>query len=679
MPKPKFSKSQKDEIKKQAMSFWQEASDNMAPLFAMVEDCERLWQSKLPKDLEAEYAKHPDMSCLAPTDAYINLKSLRAAIRQLLFGRKPFATLSENGRPNVRSDNIIKAEWVLQSMLDEQHDGSGFESEADKAVHQALYAGITCAFTEWKRKIVRVPVRKEGRIILDPKTGYAKFQEKVVSQYAETKAIDIRRSRIDPSAESTKDARIIGYQTTVSLFELLKLRRNEGHFYDFDENELFGSTFDTDKYHEYAKGETERMERKDNETFGDKTIEVKDIRGLFRFKQKDRSYEVKDLVVHLGNNVILGVKENDLPLRGWELFDFPTVDQELNKMFPMGVVEPMFDAIIEKFVKRNQSLDEANRSTYDTYVGDASACENLPDAIEFVRGQIVRVDTIASNMSSAQAALSPLQRTGSSKDTFLEAESLEREIQKGQNLNDYVQSGNPQRQETATAVSELVSGAKSLTVQVVKILKDTFLAPVYCKHLILYNFFRGHEENTVFDNKGDSYSLSPGDVDFTCKVEIDIATSLDKPDMTRRFVEMFPVLLNDPYFDQYALRQTAVEILKLPNPDRILVPNEHLNIIIERENAALLAGVEQEVSQFDNHALHIEGHVEALDLLRDPRAAQEANLAGTEEFIQNHIEQHQGFIEKQSDALGNTKEFGGNSGNLVQPEGASHNIKTGAA
>lgn len=671
MPKSKFTKIQIDEVLKQSNDFWDKATDTMAPLFAMVNDYERLWRVRLPKDLEEKYDQHKDMSQLAQSDVYVNIKSLRAAMRTLLFSRKPFATLSRSGKPNIRDESIIKAEMVLQSMLDEQHDGSGFESDADKTIHQALYAGITCVMTYWQSKKVRVPIRNAAnQLILDETTGYAQFEEKVVSEYAETKSIDIRRSRIDPSAESTKAARIVGYHTTVPLNELLDNNKDEEHFYKFNQKDLIDTTFDDGKYYEYSKNETERSEAKENEGFGDKIVEVREIRGLFRFTLKNKSFEVRDLVVHIGNaTVVLGVKDNDLPLHGWELFDWPTVDQETDKMYPMGVVEPMFDAVIEKFVKRNQSLDEANRATYDMYIGDEAACANLPDQIEFVRGKINLVDTVAAQLNSVSAAIQPLARSSSGQDTFFQSEALGREIQKGQGLNDYVQPGNPNSTDTATAVTELVSGARSLTVQMVKILKDTYFAPVYCKQMILWNFFKGHEENTVYDEKGDPYTLQAGDVDFSCKVEIDVATALDKPDMIRRFIEMLPLLKTDPLLDQYAVTKTQIDLLKLPNPERLLVPNEHLNTILERENAALIEGVEQKISQYDNHSLHIESHVEALDFAS-------ANDLGveTEQFIQLHIEEHQEFIQQQSGALGNTKELGGNAanaGNQANPEVAS--------
>lgn len=674
MPRNNFSDEEKASILSQAKNFWQVSTDQMQPLFDMVNDCENMWRSKLPKELEAAYALQPDKAALAPGDIHTNITSLRSTYGHMLFGRKPYATLSENGRVNVRSERVKKAEIVLQSMLDAQHDGEGFESEADAIILQCLYAGVTCCFTEWHRHVDRVPLRHpETRHLELDDDGFPIFEDKEIASYAQTTAIDIRRSRIDPSVESLKKARIIGYQTTLSLFELIKMNRSPGHFYDFDEKVVEKSTFNTAEYYRAARGETERMEVRENEDFGDKTIEVWDIRGLFRFKDADGSYTVKDLVVHIGNQeILLGVKENDLPLFGWDLFDFPSIDKELNKKYPMGVVEPNMDTWIELMIKKNQSIDKANRDAYDTFIGDAAACDDLPDVIEHIDGQIIKVDTQAAQMSQAGHALSPVDRGAGGSDTFVQASSLKRDLQDQMGRNDYSLGNNPQRGETATAVTELTQGAQSAAVQVTKILKNTFLSPVFRKSLKLYNFFKGHLPDTVADATGQEHEIGAGDVDFVAMVEIDVRTALDRPEMKRRFIEAYPVIKDDPFFDPYIARENLVDVLQLMNPKEILVPDEHMRMIIERENMAMIGGIEQPVSDRDRHSRHIKGHTEAISWLQTPAGQAEGSPEGKIALIESHIEEHQEFLEIQNKgALGNTKEFGGAAGNESKPQASS--------
>ena len=160
-------------------------------------------------------------------------------------------------------------------------------------------------------------------------------------------------------------------------------------------------------------------------------------------------------------------------------------------MFPMGLCEPMMDAWVEKFIKRNQSLDEASRRTYPRYIADAAAAASLPDYIEDTPGKVIKIDLLASGLNSVDSAMKPLQTSTTGQDTFVQADSLGNDIQKGMGLNDYIQGLDPSRAETATAVTELTSGGRSLTAQLANNLKDSYLSPAWRKALILYDFFKG--------------------------------------------------------------------------------------------------------------------------------------------------------------------------------------------
>ena len=668
-----FSTSQKEDILKQALAFWEQSTRMMQPLFDQVNDFERAWRVQLPKDLQAKFEDITDRAALAPPDFYINIKSLRATLRTIVFGSKPFAQLSLEGQPNLRNDQITKAEHLLQSLLDMQNGGRGFESEADKVFHQAIYAGITGAFTRWKRKSRPIPQRWEdtGEVIIDPK-GRPVIINEIVAAYPETIAIAIRRMRIDPSAESRDDIRIVGYHYIAKLSDLLVKNRDPDSHYEFDEQKATRSSFPRAQYFEHIEGEhdtyTEKAE--DNVDFSDKNIEVLELRGLFRFADRKGNLSFQDLVVQIANReFLLGAKINDLPIPGWEMFDFPGIDQETSRLFTMGVIEPLFDTWIEKFIKRNQSLDEASRRTYDIYIGDKSACQDLPDVLERIPDQIYTVDLMASGAQKVDDVLKPLERQSSGHDTFVQAESLTGDLQKGAGVNDYTQGIDPQRKETATAVSELVAGGRAITEQIAKHLKDTFLAPAWRKHLILWDFFNGHQSQIIYDQQGQNHQIEPGDIGAVYNIEIDIATSMERPALQRRMVEILPVIMNDPFYDPYEVRRTANEVLSLPNAQRLMVPNEHLMTIILRENLAMGAGVPQPVSPFDNHNKHIQGHMEYAQQMAASSGGQ--LHPQIEQLFMAHLQEHQFYIEQMSAGLGNTKEMGGNAGRMVEPEGAS--------
>ena len=683
--KKQFTAKQREEILKQSRRFWEDATQAMEPLFTLVNDTEKMWRVQLPDKLKEQMDLHPDRAALPPPDAYININSLRAGLKRLLFARKPYATLSILGQPALRDERITKAEWVLQQMLDMQNEGRGFESEADKAILQALYAGVGATFTRWEKRKVRKEIRdNEGNIFPDPDTGEIQFYRETVAEYAELKAIDIRRIRIDPEAENLDTIKKVGYHYIQNLSELLRLNRDPDSDYDFKEKELIEeSSFVRDKYYEYVFAESEAFPERTKgitkgQDIGDSIVEVQEIRGLYKFEQKGKLY-FQDLIVRIGNDkVLLSIKRNDLPIPGWNLFNFPTVDSEISRMYPMGVVEPMMQEWLEKFIKLNQSLDEGSRRIYTTYIGDKSACEDLPDVIPYIPNQILGVDLMASGAPGVSNVLQPVQVPPLGQDVFVQADMLTQTMQQGYGLNDYTQGMDPKRKETATAVVALDSGGKSLLSEKANKLKDSFLAPAYLNHLILWNFFVGNKKNMVVTDQGEKIDVAPSELNLPYVVGIDISTELDRPEMVRRLIEALPGLKVDPQIDQYQLTKTELEVLKIPNPNRLLPPSKHLQIIVERENAALLNGVPQPVSQYDNDSFHMKNHLNALNYVRKMPSAERQARGITDSVLMDHIKQHQQSAQQKAAELSNTKDLGGGRGDMVNAQAGAIKQGTGS-
>lgn len=667
--KKQFGKKQKEEILKQANAFWDYATNEMGPLFAKVNQYERMARCLLPEELEARLADYPDRSALVPPDIHNNLISLRAELRKAVFGRKPYMHVSIVGKPNLRNEAVQKAEQQLQAISDMEAEGRGFESEADKAFYQALYAGITAVFTQWTQRYERVVVRHPDtlQIITDPESGAPIFQMKEVSAYPETISLDIRRTRIDPGAAEAKDIRIVGYHSLKQLSELIALKKNPNTHYDFVEKELRDSTFQRGKYFEFDKSEAETYSQKgrENTDFGDKIVEVRSIRGQFRFGKNGT--EVRDLIVEIGNGtVLMAVKENDLPISGWDLFDYPAVDEQHGRMYPMGVVEPACDTFVEEFLKKNQSLDSANRNVYATYIGDASACQTMPDTIEASDDHLHKIDLTASGLTDVRQAISALERPELGQDTFGHSQALSREVQQTMRRSDYLQGIDPQTSETATAVERLVAGGQNLTNHLIDKLTDTFLRPVAIKKLILWNFFNAEDEHTIHRADGTRQVIAPGEINLPFNVTVETNIAATHPSAVRRMVEAYPTIANDPYYDAMEVRKTFNEMLNLPNKERLLIVPDYMENLIEREHIALLYGLEQPVHELDNHNMHVQQHIERADFLRQLPPEQLGKMdVGN---LEAHIEQHLQFIQKQNEALGNTREMGGNTGTLSQPD-----------
>ena len=672
-----FTKDEKENILSQAIQFWNKATLAQENFFNLVNEMERLARGLLPEDLEAVYDEYNDRSALVPPDIYNNLASNRAFIRNALFKRKPFFHLAIRGKPGLRDDRIEKAEEVVQGILDAQDEGRGYQTVADKFIDQALSSGFTATYLQWTKDLERELVRDEfGQPVID-KNGRPVFREVVVAEYPEVKPTDIRRVRIDPSATGRKDIRIVGYQHLMTLSEALKKNKSNAPGNDhwkFDEQELRNSDFQHIKFFEYVKSESEMYPDKGerNEAFADEQVEAWSIRGLFRFPESGGNYTVRDLVVEVGNRTILmAVKHNDLPLRGWELFDYPSIDEKHGRLYTMGLIEPARDTFIEQFIKHNQSLDSANRNVYNTYIGDTAACENLPLYIEAANDQIIPIDTMAAGLGDVSQALRVLERPILGQDTFAHGQILEKKTQITMKLSDFTAGATAQNQETATGVSALVSSGRSLTEHIIEKLTDTAFRPHIRKMMILWNFFKGDQDQEIFSRKSPiPIQIQAGELNLPFLASVDTNIALTEPSMVRRFVETLPLMLQDPFIDGRVLRETMVEILDLPNKDTLLIDNDHLQAIIQRENAALLADppIALNIHPADKHQQHFEGHTEAASL-----------PAGSTPEMDEHINAHAQIIQKQQQALGNTKELGGGTGNLTQPDAAASRPSRGGA
>lgn len=674
MPKMSgFSDRDKIQIEKQAVNFWETSTTADSTFYDDVSEFERLSRGKLPLEVEAYFSKRKDKSALSPPTIFINLKSLKSGLRTLLFSEKPYGKISHFGQPGLRDDRIVKAEATLQDII----DTGGFEEEGSMAMRQALYAGIGCGMVEWHKEYARqVQKDQNGQPVYD-ESGYPVMENTLVAEYPRSVARDIRRVRVDGVAESFRKSRIVGYQSLVPLTDLLALNRDETSHVMFDEKQFANSRPDLTKYYQFIQGDVARYPNMQNDQsmYTEPNVEIWDIRGIFKIVGEDGSIRYEDLVVWIANQTkMIGLKKNDLPIAGWDIFDFPIIDRELSTRYPMGVVAPAFDLWMEEFIKRNLSSDEANRRVHRKYVADRNAWGELPDIIENEADLVLKLDTQASGLQSIDDAFRPIPVEPVGQDVFAQSQIVKREQQQVMGLNDYIQGTDPSGTETATAVDALVSGGRSNMADIANNLKDSYLVPQWKKMLILWNHYKGHKENQVTDHSGQMHTIAPNELGFLFTIDIEINTNADRPAMQRRLVEMFPVLTTNPHIDLYELTRTYLDILKVPNADRIMLPNELLQATIENENAAMIEGVSLPVHPAEIHQKHMEGHIEGVNWLASPEAMQALSpdqIRIANEVFQEHMMGHEAELEKQATALGNTKEMGGNTGNLSQPDSAA--------
>lgn len=645
-----FTKQQREEIKKQAVRFWQESENNQSQFFINTNDRQRMAHGLLPQDLADKYANRPDESSLAPPDFFINIQSIVAAFNSIIFAQKPYAKLSLYGSENPADERVKKAEAVLQYLLDLGEE----EGVLDPVMHQAAYSGLGCTFHQWTTMRRRSAIRRDDGSFQVGQNGQIGYQTTDVVEYPASVALDIRRVRIDPSADCLANRKICGHEYITGLSDCMALNAVPYHWYSFDLEELKRSSFDRNKFYQYLPDENAISERgKETIGYGDKIVSVRSTRGLFRIPNGHDSWYFADLVVDIGNNnVVLGIKENDLPIPGWELYDFLTLDNELGRLFPMGLVEPAEDAWMMLFLTLNGIIDRNTRDTYDMYVGDKNALAGVPEYIPHEGGRIIGLDLMGSGIGDVTKAFTPMIKDRLPQQNFQLMAIFQNLIQQIMRLSDYIQGADPSRKETATAVTALMRGGQSLLLHMIDRMKRSYFKKAWQKKLILFNHFRGYQALQIYDAKGIPVPVTPGELDLPWVVDIETNAGRDRPDMVRRFIESLTLLLPLPWVDKYQLLRTFAEIMDLPNKERIIVDAGKLEADIARENLGLMAGAPLPVHPADAHEEHIKIH----SLL-----AQRGDLPPN--IIQNiagHIQMHIQAMEEIKGNLANTK--GGNPG-----------------
>lgn len=630
MPKQRFfTKDQLKDIKEQALLFWTQASNAHSSFFDNTNDRQRMAHALLPKDLEDKARERPDQSAIAPADFYINIQSLLAAINNVVFGSKPYGKVCLFGQPDLQNETTKKAEAVLQHMNDLADD----EEILGPVIHQALYAGVSCCFSPWVHHRAKKVLRDQQNQIIT-QNGNPIFIPEEIASYAAALPIDIRRVRIDPSVDKLSDRKLVGHHYIGSLFELLAMNRNPGHWYDFDEQDLRKSSFSRQKYYEYMVGQSEKLSQMgmENQGFGDKIVEIKTIRGLFRIKSHD-NYEFQDLIVDIANDtVLLGAKPNDLPIPGWEMYTFATVDSELGRFHPMGVLEPAEDMWMYLFLLMNNIIDRNNRDTLEMYLADKNAWASQEKYLQHEGGRVILVDTVASGIQDVRQACQPLYRPQQGQVGFELAAITQKIIQQIMKLNDYMQAGSPDRKETATAVSALVQGGQSLMIHLIRKLTNSLFRPLWRKKLILWNHFMGDKNYQLYTKGNHELKINPGEINAFWQIDIDTNAASDRPDMVRRVVESMPLLYQLSEIDRHALLDSYFQIINLPNRERILLPNDHLQAEVDRENIAMIGGVPMFVHPGDQHGFHIDHHTPFID---DPQVPGKVR-----QLFAAHIEEH---------------------------------------
>lgn len=637
-----FSEDDLTEIRRQSIAFIDASTQKMAAFFERVNDYDRLYHVKLPKDLQSIFEKHPDRSAMVPPDIYNNISSVRAQLTELLFSQKPYAIVSHAGRPNQRDEIIDKAESKLSALI----DISGFLEECDKINHQTLIGGISCCMTEWHIEYRRKIKRDPDTNLPEMKNGEFVFDTVEVARYPRAKGIDIRRVRIDDKAESKSDIRLVGYHARWNISDLINEKNNPDSPIDFDEDKLKRSSFPHAKYYEYVAEEKPLQNKPSKVNYGDEPVEIFEIRGIYKLKNKYR-----DLIVKLANrDIVIEARPNDLPIAGWEVFDFSGIDSEFNKIFTMGLVEPAEDVFIESFLKRNQSLDAANRQTYDMYLSDASAGAELPDQIEYVGGGILKVNLLGSGATSVSHVFQPLPKFANPIDTFQQSEALKNDTQETMKRNDYAQGSDPARKETATAVGALSAAAYRDIKRLVGLLAQSYIIPVWKKYLLYQSFFEGHKTEEITTPDGKNLQIAPGELDGPFNITIDISAQLDRPTARRTVVEMMPFLQGNPLVNQYYLLKTALWYLQYPNIDKIVPPPDKLIADIERENLALSAGIPVPVHPQDDHIFHLEIHMKrAEEHAQNPKTPMSPQAIMAYEY---HVTEHQKYIKQVNNPAG---------------------------
>jgi len=647
-PKEYFSTQELEQIKAQALAFWDDSTRLSTDFFTMVDAFERAWRSQLPASIKAIMDQYPDRASLCPPDIYWNTKSVRADIQRILWNDKPWAKLSLYGIPNFQSEQVEKAETMLQMLLDLQSDGAGYPAEAETAVHQAIYAGAGCIFTSWETQYARMP-HWDGTGWRLGKDGLFDFETRATYSLPKMNSIDIRNVRIDPMVDKGSAIRMVGHNYLARRHDLLAKMADKRSCFKFNREDLDKQSFSMEHYFESKNATQVEKDRMSKEsTHGDDRHEIIRVSGLFRFAQPNGSYIARDIVCYIADReLIVGAHPNNLPINSWEMYKFPMIDREVSRFFTMGLPEPMMDTWLELFVKKNQSLDATSWNTYGMFAADKNAFSEVPDTITLEPGKVITLDLMACGLPSVDAALAPLRRQPLNTEPFAEAQVLGAELQKGFFKSDYSQPSTPSGTETATGVAALVSGTTKVMTMMCASLASTCFAPTYRNMLVLWSFFNAGSQLTVWDKKGRPLNVIGHELMMPWIVSIDVVNAIERETMTRRIVEAMPMLSTNPRIDQDELTKEVLSALKLS--PKLHIPDGLLDHVVLRENMALAAGVAQPVSPFDDDEGHILRHLDF----------QQTEPAAINELFDDHLAEHQENLQRKTAGLGNTKDTGG--------------------
>lgn len=134
---------------------------------------------------------------------------------------------------------------------------------------------------------------------------------------------------------------------------------------------------------------------------------------------------------------------------------------------------------------------------------------------------------------------------------------------------------------------------------------------------------------------------------------------------------MYPLLSQRPNIDGDLLDQTMIDVMDMPNGDRMLLTADYVQMLVDRENVALASGVPQPVHPKDNHVAHSKLHgqyIEDLQMMPPERVAQ---LKLDINEVAMHKAEHDRYLQEMQASLGNVKAGGGLSANLTQPGASS--------
>lgn len=272
-----------------------------------------------------------------------------------------------------------------------------------------------------------------------------------------------------------------------------------------------------------------------------------------------------DRLIMVANRAVV-IRDTENPFEHGEIPYDDAKDYPLDKeFFAIGDVDlliPLQDICNDV---TNLRLDNLTDLINTSYIVDRNANVN-PDDVISGPSKII--------WSDDKAGVVPVRKEPLNANAYAEPETMYKAMQRISGAWEYYQGATPQRSETATGIIKLQQAALRRFGYRIKLLQKTAFKNILTKIMQLnQQLLPLNYPIKVFDRDME-IKLNPWDI--AGKFQIQVSGSANLVGIEERMFQLWKEAKNDPYFDQVELRKRMLDVMDLPNSEKLINQSEGL-------------------------------------------------------------------------------------------------------